>query len=220
MTVRFEEALASRGIAVQLRGAERFYERAEVKQAIGLLRAAARSASPDEDPAEQVRPVLIGLGLTKEPPAGRGKTAERWESLDALARLAAEFFAAQPDARLADLAAELAVRSAIGHAPGAAGVTLASLHAAKGLEWDAVFLPCLTDGALPISYAVTTQAIEDERRLFYVGLTRARDRLFLSWAVAREPGNRGARSPSRFLADVQARPALARPRAGREGARS
>ncbi|HWF79724.1 MAG TPA: ATP-dependent helicase [Streptosporangiaceae bacterium] len=202
MTARFEEALAGAGVAYQLRGVERFYERAEVKQAIGLLRAAARSASPDEDPAEQVRPVLIGLGLTNEPPAGRGRAAERWESLDALARLAEEFFAAHQAARLADLAAELQHRSAIGHVPDAGGVTLASLHAAKGLEWAAVFLPCLTDGALPISYAATTQAIEEERRLFYVGLTRARDRLLLSWAAAREPGGRGARSPSRFLADI------------------
>src|SRR5215469_986217 len=202
MTARFEEALAGAGVAFQLRGAERFYERAEVKQAIGLLRAAARSASADEDPAEQVRPVLTGLGLAKDPPSGRGKAAKRWESLDALARLAEEFFAGNPAARLADLAAELQLRSAIGHAPDAGGVTLASLHAAKGLEWEAVFLPCLTDGALPISYAATAQAIDEERRLFYVGLTRARDRLFLSWSVAREPGSRGARNPSRFLADI------------------
>jgi len=203
MTAKFEEALGGAGVAFRLRGAERFYERSEVKQAIGLLRAAARSASPDEDPAEQIRPVLTGIGLTNDPPAGRGKAAERWESLDALARLAEEFFATNPGARLADLAAELGLRSAIGHAPDAGGVTLASLHAAKGLEWGAVFLPCLTDGALPISYAATPQAIDEERRLFYVGLTRARDRLFLSWSAAREPGGRGARTPSRFLADVQ-----------------
>lgn len=203
MTARFEEALADAGVAFQLRGAERFYERAEVKQAIGLLRAAAASASPDEDPAEQVRPVLTGLGLAKGPPRGRGKAAERWESLDALARLAEEFFAAHPGARLADLSAELQLRSAIGHAPDAGGVTLASLHAAKGLEWDAVFLPGLNDGALPISYAATAQAIEEERRLFYVGLTRAKDRLFLSWPAAREPGGRGPRNASRFLADIQ-----------------
>jgi DNA helicase II / ATP-dependent DNA helicase PcrA len=202
MTARFEDALASAGVAFGLRGAERFYERPEVKQAIGLLGAAARSASPDEDPAEQIRPVLTGLGLTNDPPAGRGKAAERWESLDALARLAEEFFATNPAARLTDLAAEFRLRSAIGHAPGAVGVTLASLHAAKGLEWDAVFLPCLTEGALPISYASTAQAVDEERRLFYVGLTRARDRLFLSWAVAREPGGRGTRGPSRFLGDI------------------
>jgi DNA helicase-2/ATP-dependent DNA helicase PcrA len=203
MTAAFEDSLAAAGVPFQLRGAERFFERGEVKQAVGLLRAAARSASPEEDPAGQVRPILTGLGLTAEPPAGRGKARERWESLVALARLAEEFFANAPDARLADLAAELATRSAIGHAPPAGGVTLASLHAAKGLEWDTVFLPGLTEGALPIVYAQTPEAIEEERRLLYVGLTRARQRLFLSWAQAREPGGRRNRSPSRFIGDLR-----------------
>src|SRR4029077_4982132 len=104
-----------------------------------------------------------------------------------------------PQATLADLGGELAVRSAIGHAPAAAGVTLASLHAAKGLEWDAVFLAGLTDGTLPIIYAQSDEAIEEERRLLYVGVTRARDRLFLSWALSRSAGGRRTRKPSRFL---------------------
>jgi DNA helicase II / ATP-dependent DNA helicase PcrA len=203
MTAGYEEALGAAGVRFQLRGAQRFYDRGEVKQAIGLIRVAARSASRDEDPAAQVRPLLTGLGLTKDRPSGRGKAAERWESLDALAQLAAEFFAARPDTGLADLAAELEERRAIGQAPEVGGITLASLHAAKGLEWDAVFLPCLTDGAMPIVYAQTAEAIEEERRLLYVGLTRARERLFLSWALAREPGGRGPRSPSRFLDDLR-----------------
>ena len=71
------------------------------------------------------------------------------------------------------------------------GVTLASLHAAKGLEWDAVFLVGLTDGMLPISHAVTPEQVEEERRLLYVGMTRAREQLALSWAMARTPGARG-----------------------------
>ena len=94
------------------------------------------------------------------------------------------------------------MRSAIGHAPAMAGVTLASLHAAKGLEWQAVFLPGLTDGTVPIVYAQTDEAIEEERRLLYVGITRARERLYLSWALARTAGGRRTRKPSRFLADV------------------
>lgn len=83
------------------------------------------------------------------------------------------------------------------------GVTLASLHAAKGLEWDAVFLVGLADGTLPISHALArgadSEPVEEERRLLYVGITRARMHLALSWALARSQGGRQTRKPSRFL---------------------
>ncbi len=212
-TQGFEQALAQAGVPFQLRGAERFFDRDEVRQAVALLRAASRSAVPPEDPAAEVRPVLASIGLTPHPPAGRGTARDRWESLEALAQLADGFFAASPQAGLGELAAELAVRSAIGHAPEMAGVTLASLHSAKGLEWQAVFLPGLTDGTLPIVYAVTDEAIEEEQRLLYVGITRARERLYLSWARTRTPGGRKTREPSRFLAGLLA----GRPGAGRDG---
>jgi DNA helicase II / ATP-dependent DNA helicase PcrA len=201
-TVVYEQALAEAGVPFQLRGAERFFDRDEVRQAVGLLRAAARSATAPDDPAAEVRPILTSIGLTAQPPAGRGTARDRWESLEALAQLAAAFFAANPEAGLADLSAELAVRSAIGHAPAMAGINLASLHSAKGLEWQAVFLPGLTDGTVPIVYAQTDEAVEEERRLLYVGITRARERLYLSWALARTPGGRRTRKPSRFLADL------------------
>jgi DNA helicase II / ATP-dependent DNA helicase PcrA len=176
-----------------------------VKQAVNLLRVAARSVGPDEDPAAAVRPVLTGLGLTNDPPAGRGKARERWESLEALAEMAADYFASVPGATLAQLTAELEQRSAIGQEPEAGGITLASLHAAKGLEWSVVFLPGLVDGTLPIVYATSADSIAEEQRLLYVGITRARDRLFLSWSRARSPGSRQTRQPSRFLAGLQDR---------------
>jgi DNA helicase-2/ATP-dependent DNA helicase PcrA len=213
-TQGLEQALAQEGVPFQLRGAERFFDRAEVRQAVALVRAAARSAAAAADEAaEQVRPILASIGLTPQPPGGRGTARERWESLEALAQLAADFFATTPQATLADLAGELAMRSAIGHAPAVAGVTVASLHAAKGLEWDAVFLPGLTDGTVPIIYAQSDEAIAEERRLLYVGVTRARERLFLSWALARSAGGRRTRKPSRFLDGVLGGgPGLARDR--------
>lgn len=218
-TQGIEQALAQAGLPFQLRGTERFFDRTEVRQAVGLLRAAARSSSAADDPAAQVRPILASIGLIPQAPAGRGTARERWESLEALAQLAADFFTANPEAGLQGLAAELAVRSTLGHVPAMAGITLASLHAAKGLEWDAVFLPGLTDGTLPIIYAQTDEAIEEERRLLYVGVTRARQRLYLSWTLARSPGGRRTRKPSRFLEGLlSGRPGTAGSRPARQKA--
>jgi DNA helicase-2/ATP-dependent DNA helicase PcrA len=207
-TQAYEQALADAGVPFLIRGADRFFERPEVRRGVTLLRAAARSASADDESARQVRPVLAGLGLSAEPPVGRGTARERWESLEALAQLAADFFAGAPRATLDDLTDELARRSAAGQDPTMEGITVSSLHAAKGLEWDVVFLPGLTDGTLPIVYAQTEEAIAEERRLLYVGITRARERLYLSWALARSPGGRQARKPSRFITNIRGRSAL------------
>ncbi|MGW6690312.1 ATP-dependent DNA helicase UvrD2 [Streptomyces sp. NPDC054961] len=201
----YEQALADAGVPYQLRGAERFFERAEVQKAIMALRGAARSGGNDpllDDVVElgsQVRAVLSSTGWTAEPPVGSGAVRDQWESLAALVRLAEDFARARPGATLADLTIELEERKAAQHAPTVQGVTLASLHAAKGLEWDAVFLVGLTDGMLPITYAKTDEQVEEERRLLYVGVTRARHHLTLSWALSRAPGGRGSRRPSRFL---------------------
>ncbi|MFB9206049.1 ATP-dependent DNA helicase UvrD2 [Nonomuraea spiralis] len=191
----YEEALSKAEIPYVLRGAERFFERPEVRQAVVLLRGAARSAA-GEPLASEVHHILSGVGLTPNPPGG-GKAREKWESLKALADLAEDMAAEGAD--LPAYVAELERRASEQHAPPVEGVTLASLHAAKGLEWDAVFLVGLTDGMLPIIYAETPEQIEEERRLLYVGVTRAREHLSLSWALARAPGGRKGRRPSRFL---------------------
>jgi DNA helicase-2/ATP-dependent DNA helicase PcrA len=207
-TERFEQAFADAGVPCQVRGAQRFFDRAEVRQATGLLRAAAKSARAPDEPggsgpaqhaAAEVRHVLAGIGLTREPPSGRGAARDRWESLAALAQLAEDHCAAAPGASLADVVAELARRAVAEHAPQVEGVTVASLHAAKGLEWDVVFLPGLTEGNLPIVHADSDEAVAEERRLLYVGVTRARQQVLLSWPLARLPGGRRNRTPSRFL---------------------
>ena len=214
----FEQALADAGIAYLLRGAERFFERPEVRKAVVLLRGAARGrvaagdtdtdtdtaeagdvASVGQELVQAVRAVLGAAGWTVRPPTGSGSARESWESLAALVALSEQLVAERPAATMADLVAELDERVAAQHAPTVAGVTLSSLHSAKGLEWDAVFLVGLVDGTLPITYADTPAAVEEERRLLYVGVTRARQFVHLSWAVARSPGGRGARRPSRFL---------------------
>ncbi|KOG67718.1 ATP-dependent DNA helicase [Streptomyces antibioticus] len=201
----YEQALADAGVPYQLRGAERFFDRPEVRKAGIALRGAARFGGNDSllddvvDLPSQVRAVLSGEGWTSEPPAGSGAVRERWESLAALVNLAHDLAAARPGVTLADFVAELDERANAQHAPTVQGVTLASLHAAKGLEWDVVFLVGIAEGMLPITYARTDEQIEEERRLLYVGVTRARERLHLSWALSRSPGGRPNRRPSRFL---------------------
>ena len=201
----YEEALTEAGIAYQVRGGEGFFNRQEIKQALlALQRAAERGseqglAGPLPD---VVRAVLEPLGLTAEPPAGT-RARDRWEALTALAELVDEEVAQRPLLELPGLLAELRMRADARHPPVVQGVTLASLHAAKGLEWDAVFLVGLADGTLPISHALAhgadSESVEEERRLLYVGITRARVHLALSWALARTPGGRQSRKPSRFL---------------------
>ncbi|MBO0806059.1 MAG: ATP-binding domain-containing protein, partial [Nocardiopsaceae bacterium] len=147
-----------------------------------------------------VRHVLASAGLTPAPPSARGATRDRWESLAAIAALADDFSAARPGATLRDFAAEMTLRAEAGHAPAANAVTLATMHAAKGLEWDAVLVPGLAEGIMPIVYARTAEAVEEERRLLYVAVTRAREHLLLSWAQGR--------SRSRFLSGLTRHPGL------------
>ncbi|MDR7302906.1 ATP-dependent DNA helicase UvrD2 [Haloactinomyces albus] len=197
----YEKALSDADIPYQVRGGERFFARAEVRQAMTALRnAAARddSASGDDLPT-LVRAVLSEVGLTTEPPAG-GSARERWESLNALVELAAELAETVQQPDFARYVTELEMRAEAQHPPTVEGVTLASLHAAKGLEWDAVFLVGLVEGTLPIQHADGDDAaIEEERRLLYVGVTRAREHLHLSWALSRASGGRRHRKRSRFV---------------------
>ncbi|WP_373291545.1 ATP-dependent DNA helicase UvrD2 [Nocardia camponoti] len=206
----FEQALTERGIAFQVRGGELFFQRPEVRQAMTALRQVDnRDDLPDDarggaELITLVRAALAPVGLTAEEPAG-AQAKERWSSLLALVQLTEEVVRHDPEMDLTGLLRELATRAEAKHPPTVDGVTLASLHAAKGLEWDAVFLVGVNEGLLPIQHALGDNSgsgesgIEEERRLFYVGVTRAREHLTISWALARSEGGRANRRRSRFL---------------------
>ena len=223
-----EQALTDADIPFLVRGGERFFNRDEVRRALVLLRGAVRSDNPERPLPEVVGDALAGAGLTTVRPTG-GAALERWQSLDALVQLSTDLSVEQPEARLRDFVTELDRRAGEQHPPTVQGVTLASLHAAKGLEWDAVVIIGCSDGMLPLSMAEGPDEIAEERRLAYVGVTRARRHLLLSYALARNPGGAPSRSRSRFLygaagaidgvADQPVRPA-AKDRPRKAGARA
>ncbi|MEJ6549471.1 ATP-dependent DNA helicase UvrD2 [Corynebacterium sp. USCH3] len=219
----FEYALEQAGIAYQVKGGDGFFQRAEIRQAVQALGQAARKVQaraqrqaqdqaqdraedeadgPTGSLVDQVRAVLQPVGLTPTEPDG-AQERQRWQSLSALVDLAAELSATSPGLDLPGLMGLLKERAQAKNPPRMQGVTLASIHAAKGLEWDAVFLVGLVDGTLPIRHALkgahAQEAVEEERRLLYVGVTRAREHLHLSWSQARQPGGKATRRRTRFL---------------------
>lgn len=192
-----EAALTDVGVSFQLRGGPRFFELQEVKQALMMLKGAVVGATR-EPVFKTVSDVLRSLGWTQDAPESRGAVRDRWESLNAIMGLAE---ASPEGTTLRGFVDELFERSASQHEPTMAAVTLATLHSAKGLEWDTVFIVGLSEGFVPITYAKTPEAIDEERRLLYVGITRARRVLRLSWASAGN-GRGGARRASRFLTEL------------------
>ena len=190
----FEEALGARGIPVAVAGGKPFFARDDVRTAISRLRAAAAAATDEGSVGEIVRDVLSGVGWAPEAPSGQAGS-ERWSNMNAIVGWADDSQAQT----LPAFVAELDERVAYQVEPDKAGVELATIHAAKGLEWDAVFLVGVAEGLLPISYAKTAAAREEERRLLYVAITRARDLLTVSWARSRGADGRGKRKRSRLL---------------------
>jgi DNA helicase-2/ATP-dependent DNA helicase PcrA len=107
---------------------------------------------------------------------------------------------------LADFVDEIALQDRQDDRDAGPGVTLSTVHAAKGLEWDVVFVAGVEEGNFPHCRSVDDGAgLDEERRLFYVAVTRARHRLFLTWTAERESrGKRVKRVPSRFLQELPA----------------
>lgn len=193
-SARFEEALRQRGIAVRVHGAQRFFDRADVRQAVMLIRGEAKVA--DNRPLFQVvSDALRAIGWTANPPTGSAQR-ERWEALSALLALVDEM----PEGTgIGEFSEQLLARQRAHHEPTLEAVTLSAIHAAKGLEWSLVHLVGATEGILPIAHATDDEGVDEERRLAYVAMTRAKDLLRIS-GVSGE--GRATRQPSRFLAEA------------------
>ncbi|RBY96500.1 ATP-dependent DNA helicase [Blastococcus sp. TF02-8] len=196
----YENALAAAGVPYVLKGGERFFERPEVREAVLLLRGAAAGGNEPGMLVPAVRDVLASTGWAEHRPPPGGAARDRWQSLAALVDLAVDLVAENPSLDLGGFVDHLAQRADAQHAPTVQGVTLASMHAAKGLEWDVVFVVGLVEGVVPIAQSLSRpDAVEEERRLLYVAITRAREQLSLSWSLSRNPGGRRARPRSQFL---------------------
>ncbi|EPR75759.1 ATP-dependent DNA helicase UvrD/PcrA [Leifsonia rubra CMS 76R] len=196
-----EAALSAAGVPFLVRGATRFFEQREVKEAIMLLRGASISTAT-EPLFKSVSDVLRSIGWSQDPPESAGAVRDRWESLNVIMRLAED---SPTELTLREFVADLVDRQSSNNEPLRSAVNLATLHSAKGLEWDCVHIVGLNEGLLPITYARTPDAIDEERRLFYVGITRARRSLGMSWSASAQTGRGGRRAPSRFLEDVRDR---------------
>ena len=196
----FEQALSDAGIVYQVRGGEGFFTRPEIREAINVLVSAVNRTDLPDDPVVVAKAAFAPLGLSATEPEG-ARQRERWQTLNALVELIGDIVSTGEATSMPGVLASLRQRAESKQPPAVDGVTLASLHAAKGLEWDAVFLAGLVEKTLPISHAIKAgdAQIEEERRLFYVGITRAREHLHLSWSLARQEGGRASRERSRFL---------------------
>lgn len=193
----FEKALADQKIDYQVRGGERYFNRPEILQLVRLIKA--ETIVPSEKPLFQiVSDAARELGWKAKEPEQPGAVREQWEAINSFIAIVDEMPA---NSTINDFVKEIDERMRSQHEPVKAAVTISTIHAAKGLEWDSVFLAGLNEGLLPISYAKTDAAIYEERRLFYVGLTRARKELSLSYSKFSAVSGR-EQGRSRFLEQV------------------
>ena len=191
---RFEAALARADIASVVADDVPFFEREEVRSVLVPFGQTAR-AQPEANGLAALTAILARKGFDRDsPPAGLGAARTRWESQQALLELV-EGLPAAPQRDAGWVLSEINGLARRTPDQQAGGVTLATLHRAKGLEWDVVFVVGVTDGAIPSSYANTPAGRAEEERLLHVGVTRARRQLHLTWAAANARGWTNRPSP-------------------------
>lgn len=195
----FEAALAHRDVKYCVRGAEGFFQRPEVSALVRQASVIARRGAQGnlgEIVAELARP----LGWSQQAPDTQGAILDRWEALNTLVAQAQLKEAA--GLSLPALVQEWQELAQAQLDPSGGGVTLASIHSAKGLEWKTVFLAGASEGLLPITQAKSGKELAEERRLSYVAVTRARDELYVSYAEKRSLDRKATRACSRFFSPV------------------
>ena len=154
-------------------------------------------ADPASSPSEIVEHTIQYFNLSETVQDGTPSGSERVENLNTMVGNAAEF------ERLEDFLAEASLMSSADEQTSVNFVTLMTIHAAKGLEFPVVFLVGLEEGLFPSSRSDDEESIEEERRLAYVGMTRARKKLILTYAGSRfSNGQRNYNMPSRFLIEL------------------
>ncbi len=198
----FEEALAEAGIPYQVRDGA-FLRRPGPRAVLARL--------GDEEASDLVAAVervtdAVGYNPDGEPESD--DEATRQADLARMRALAEEFARAQHEAEPSRFRRELEHRFSTERT--GRGVNLLTYHRAKGLEFDAVFLPRLLDSELPFRSGRSRADPEEERRLLYVGITRARRHLYLTWPL-------DGRGPSPFLREIGVRPPAEARRAAKYG---
>lgn len=158
-------------------------------------------------PAELIEKVINSVGYRDYILDGTPQAEDREENLGSLLSDAQNF------ATVPDFLEEVALMSSVDSQSGGNKVTLMTLHAAKGLEFPVVFMVGMEEGILPHSRVFESPSeLEEERRLCYVGMTRAREELHLSYAYSRlQYGNRSYNPTSRFIADMGNQVAMVNP---------
>jgi DNA helicase-2/ATP-dependent DNA helicase PcrA len=185
----FEEAFAGAGIPYQVRDGA-FLRRPGPRAVLQRLKRPGAEGSI----AQVVARITAELGYDPAASPDADEEVTRQSDLARMRSLAAEFERAHPDGDRSAFLAELAERFSA--ETSGRGVNLLTYHRAKGLEFDAVFLPRLVDGELPFRSGRAKADPQEERRLLYVGITRARRYLFLTWAPDRKT------RPSSFLEEL------------------
>lgn len=160
--------------------------------------------TPAQPVAAIVEMVLRESGLLESLRAERTLEAEgRLENLQEFLGVAQEYDRVNPGGNLADFLQQISLYTDVDTLTEDDQLTLMTLHNAKGLEFDVVFIVGMEEGIFPHSRSLDEQRLEEERRLCYVGITRARDRLYLTYASSRSLyGSGGYNLPSRFIEEI------------------